>query len=124
VSKWIKALDIRPDDPDRSVGMLSGGNQQKVLLARWLLTEPRLLILDEPTRGLDVGAKTEIQKLVRALCDDGMAVLFVSAELEEVLRLSHRVAVLRDRKVIDELENDEDVTVEKLVHTIAGTEAA
>ena len=67
---------------------LSGGNQQKVLLARWLITEPRLLILDEPTRGIDIGAKAEIQRLVAELADDGMAVLFISAELEEVLRLS------------------------------------
>jgi simple sugar transport system ATP-binding protein len=124
VARWIKALDIRPDDPDRAVGTLSGGNQQKVLLARWLLTEPKLLILDEPTRGIDVGAKTEIQRLVRSLCDEGMAVLFISAELEEVMRLSHRVAVLRDRRVISQLDNDDDVTVERLVHTIAGTEAA
>ena len=82
---------------------LSGGNQQKVLLARWLITEPRLLILDEPTRGIDVGAKAEIQKLVAELADDGMAVLFISAELEEVLRLSHRIAVLRDRRMVAEL---------------------
>ena len=84
-------------DPNQLVGTLSGGNQQKVLLARWLPTEPRLLILDEPTRGIDVGAKTEVQRLVRSLCDEGMSVLFISAELEEVLRLSHRIVVLRDR---------------------------
>ncbi len=123
VEKWIEALDIRPADPERPVGTLSGGNQQKVLLARWLLTEPRLLILDEPTRGIDVGAKTEVQRLVRSLCEDGMSVLFISAELEEVLRLSHKVAVLRDRQVVAELENDEDLTVDGLVHTIAGSEA-
>jgi len=69
------------------VRTLSGGNQQKVLLARWLITQPKLLILDEPTRGIDVGAKTEIQRLVVSLCDDGMSVLFISAEIEEVLRL-------------------------------------
>ena len=80
---------------------LSGGNQQKVLLARWLITEPRLLILDEPTRGIDVGAKAEIQRLVVELSDGGMAVLFISAELEEVLRLSHKIAVLRDRRLVD-----------------------
>ena len=79
-----------------------------MLLARWLVTEPRLLILDEPTRGIDVGAKAEIQRLVAELADDGMSVLFISAELEEVLRLSHRVAVLRDRQVVAELANDED----------------
>jgi simple sugar transport system ATP-binding protein len=124
VAKWIAALDIRPADPNLVVGTLSGGNQQKVLLARWLLTEPRLLILDEPTRGIDVGAKTEVQRLVLSLCDDGVSVLFVSAELEEVLRLSDRVAVLRDRHLIAEIENDAGVTVDRLVHTIAGTEAA
>jgi monosaccharide-transporting ATPase len=124
VEKWIKALDIRPADPDRTVGTLSGGNQQKVLLARWLITEPLLIILDEPTRGIDVGAKTEVQRLVRKLCDDGMSVLFVSAELEEVLRLSDKIEVLRDRKVIAELANDDDVTVETIVHTIAEIDAA
>jgi len=124
VEKWIKALDIRPADPDRTVGTLSGGNQQKVLLARWLITEPLVIILDEPTRGIDVGAKTEVQRLVRKLCDEGMSVLFVSAELEEVLRLSDRIEVLRDRKVIAEFENTDDVTVETIVHAIAETEAA
>jgi simple sugar transport system ATP-binding protein len=124
VTKWIAALDIRPADPNLVVDTLSGGNQQKVLLARWLLTEPRLLILDEPTRGIDVGAKTEVQKLVLSLCDDGVSVLFVSAELEEVLRLSDRVAVLRDRHLIADIENDAGVTLDRLVHTIAGTEAA
>ena len=88
VAKWIAALDIRPTDPDVLIRNLSGGNQQKVLLARWLITEPRLLILDEPTRGIDVGAKTQIQRLVADLAGDGMAVVFISAELEEVLRLS------------------------------------
>jgi simple sugar transport system ATP-binding protein len=107
VQRWISALDIRPADPDALLRNLSGGNQQKVLLARWLLTEPRLLILDEPTRGIDIGAKTQIQKLVAELAGDGMAVLFISAELEEVLRLSDRVAVLRDRHKIAELPRAE-----------------
>jgi simple sugar transport system ATP-binding protein len=124
VDKWIKALDIRPADPERTVGTLSGGNQQKVLLARWLITEPLVIILDEPTRGIDVGAKTEVQRLVRKLCDEGMSVLFVSAELEEVLRLSDRIEVLRDRKVVAAFENSDDVTVETIVHAIAETEAA
>jgi monosaccharide-transporting ATPase len=103
VARWITALDIRPTDPDLLTRNLSGGNQQKVLLARWILTEPRLLILDEPTRGIDIGAKAQIQKLVIDLAGDGMAVLFISAELEEVLRLSDRVAVLRDRHKVAEL---------------------
>ena len=88
---------------------LSGGNQQKVLLARWLITEPELLILDEPTRGIDIGAKTQIQDLVADLSRKGMAVVFISAELEEVLRLSDRLVVMRDRRKIDERPND-DVT--------------
>ena len=107
VHRWIAALDVRPTDPDVLIRNLSGGNQQKVILARWLLTEPRLLILDEPTRGIDVGAKAQIQKLVVDLAGEGMAVLFISAELEEVLRLSDRVAVLRDRRKVAELPRAE-----------------
>ncbi|HTI21986.1 MAG TPA: sugar ABC transporter ATP-binding protein [Kutzneria sp.] len=117
-ARYIEALDIRPADPEAVVGTLSGGNQQKVLLARWLATEPRLLILDEPTRGIDIGAKAEIQRLVASLSEDGMAVLFVSAELEEVLRLSHHVAVLRDRRVVAQLAN-EGLTPEEIMSTIA-----
>jgi branched-chain amino acid transport system ATP-binding protein len=100
------------------------GDQRRVEIARALALEPRLLILDEPTRGIDVGAKTEVQRLVLSLCDDGVSVLFVSAELEEVLRLSDRVAVLRDRHVVAEIENDADATLDRLVDTIAGGEAA
>ncbi|MEU4557944.1 sugar ABC transporter ATP-binding protein [Actinoplanes sp. NPDC023936] len=119
VEKYIKALQIRPADPERQVRNLSGGNQQKVLLARWLITEPRLLIIDEPTRGIDVGAKAEIQKLVAELSDGGMAVLFVSAELEEVLRLSHKIEVLRDRRLVEELENTSGVDADRIMQTIA-----
>jgi galactofuranose transport system ATP-binding protein len=103
---YISALNIRPSNPEAIVGNLSGGNQQKVLLARWLAVAPRLLILDEPTRGIDIGAKAEIQRLVANLAEAGMAVLFISAELEEVLRLSHRIAVIRDRHKVADLEND------------------
>jgi simple sugar transport system ATP-binding protein len=124
VEKWIKVLDIRPAKPEQIVGTLSGGNQQKVLLARWLITEPKLMILDEPTRGIDVGAKAQIQKLVAKLADDGMSVLFVSAELEEVLRLSHKVTVLRDRTVVAELPNDDSLTMDRLVGTIASGASA
>ncbi len=116
--KYIKALDIRPTNPEALVGNLSGGNQQKVLLARWLITEPRLLILDEPTRGIDIGAKTEIQRLVTQLSGDGMAVVYISAELEEVLRLSHRIVVLRDRKVVAEREN-QALTADDIMATMA-----
>jgi monosaccharide-transporting ATPase len=119
VAKYISALDIRPRDPEMPVRNLSGGNQQKVLLARWLITEPRLLILDEPTRGIDIGAKTEIQRLVLQLSDGGMAVLFISAELEEVLRLSHKIAVMRDRHLVAELANDDTVDAELVMAAIA-----
>ncbi|MGC9665369.1 sugar ABC transporter ATP-binding protein [Planosporangium sp. 12N6] len=119
VGRYLKALSIRPADPEMPVRNLSGGNQQKVMLARWLITEPRLLILDEPTRGIDVGAKAEIQRLVVELSDGGMAVLFVSAELDEVLRLSHKIAVLRDRRLIAELANTDEVDTDRLMETIA-----
>ncbi|QQQ80432.1 sugar ABC transporter ATP-binding protein [Saccharothrix sp. 6-C] len=118
VAKYIELLDIRPADPDRAVGNLSGGNQQKVLLARWLVTEPKLLILDEPTRGIDVGAKAQIQKVVADLAAEGMAVLFISAELEEVVRVSDRVVVMRDRHKVAEL--DGDVGVDDVMALIAG----
>ena len=116
--KYIRALDIRPANPEALVRNLSGGNQQKVLLARWLIVEPELLILDEPTRGIDVGAKAQIQRLVATLSDDGLAVVYISAELEEVLRLSHRIAVLRDRHKVAELVN-EDITVKDVMQIIA-----
>ncbi|MFG2729328.1 sugar ABC transporter ATP-binding protein [Streptomyces canus] len=119
VAKYIKALDIRPANPEARVGQLSGGNQQKVLLARWLITQPKLLILDEPTRGIDIGAKTEIQKLVVSLSEDGMSVLYIAAELEEVLRLSHTIGVLRDRKLVAQLTNGPEITTSKILETIA-----
>ncbi|WP_354638197.1 sugar ABC transporter ATP-binding protein [Kitasatospora camelliae] len=117
--RWIRVLGIRPDNPEAPVRDLSGGNQQKVLLARWLITDPKLLVLDEPTRGIDIGAKAEIQKLVAELAGAGMSVLFISAELEEVLRLSHRVGVLRDRRLVAELPNDGSLTPERIMATIA-----
>ncbi|MFD3569166.1 sugar ABC transporter ATP-binding protein [Streptomyces sp. NPDC058671] len=118
-ARWIEVLDIRPAAPEAQVRNLSGGNQQKVLLARWLLTDPELLILDEPTRGIDIGAKTEIQKLVTRLAAEGTAVLFISAELEEVLRLSHRVGVLRDHRLVATLPNDPSLTPDRILGAIA-----
>jgi monosaccharide-transporting ATPase len=85
---------------------LSGGNQQKVILARWLATNPQVLLLDEPTRGIDVGAKAEIQKLVLSLAEEGKACVFISSELDEVLRTSHRVVVLRDREKVTEFAGE------------------
>ncbi|WP_199424995.1 sugar ABC transporter ATP-binding protein [Actinotalea solisilvae] len=115
---WVEALGIRPADLDRPAGTLSGGNQQKVLLARLLALAPRLLVLDEPTRGIDVGAKVEIQNLVGELADNGLAVLFISAELEEVLRVSDRVVVLRDGRLVDTFDSA-DVTTDSLLVLVA-----
>ncbi|WP_291053359.1 sugar ABC transporter ATP-binding protein [Herbiconiux sp.] len=117
-ASYIQAMDIRPNDPDALMKNLSGGNQQKVLLARWLAIAPRLLVLDEPTRGIDIGAKAEIQKLVTDLAENGLSVVFISAELEEVLRISHRVAVLRDRRKVADLPNH-DLSVASLLAAIA-----
>ncbi|OXM87223.1 sugar ABC transporter ATP-binding protein [Paenibacillus rigui] len=117
--EYIRKLNIYPPNPEQLIKNLSGGNQQKVLLARWLLTEPRLLILDEPTRGIDIGAKAEIQKLVMTLAQQGMSVLFISSELEEVLRVSERIAVLRDRKKVMEMSGD-DMSQHNVMKAIAG----
>ncbi|MGP7959613.1 sugar ABC transporter ATP-binding protein [Sanguibacter sp. A247] len=124
VAKYISALDIRPANPNQLVKNLSGGNQQKVLLARWLATAPRLLILDEPTRGIDIGAKTDIQKLVAQLAADGMSVIFISSEFDEVLRVSHRIDVLRDRHIVDTLVNGPGVTHDTILEAIATKEVA
>lgn len=97
-SDYVKWLGIKTPDIDTPIGSLSGGNQQKALLARWLATDPDMLILDEPTRGIDVRAKQEIMDYVMALCRKGMAILFISSEIPEVLRCSDRMLVLRDRQ--------------------------
>ena len=102
VTKAVESLQVRPDDPSRIAQTLSGGNQQKVVLARWLLGGSKLLLLDEPTRGVDVGARSEIYGLIRALADDGVGVLLVSSEVPEVLGLSDRVLVMREGSVIHE----------------------
>ena len=98
---------FRSASRETPIKSLSGGNQQKVILGRWLLTNPDYLILDEPTRGIDIGTKTEIQKLVLDLADQGMAVTFISSEVEEMLRTCSRMAVLRDGQKVGELEEDE-----------------
>ncbi|MBI3150650.1 MAG: sugar ABC transporter ATP-binding protein [Chloroflexi bacterium] len=116
--KYIELLGIVTPSPDQLVKNLSGGNQQKVILARWLATDPQVLILDEPTRGIDVGAKAEIQKLVLELAEEGKSILFISSELDEVLRTSHRIVVLRDRKKAAEYSSD--VNGQTIIQTMAG----
>jgi monosaccharide-transporting ATPase len=116
--RFIALLDIRPPDPERPIGLLSGGNQQKALLARWLATRPRLLILDEPTRGIDVGAHAEIIRLIRTLCADGLALLVISSEIDEIVTYADRVVVLRDRAHVASLEGDA-INVPRILATIA-----
>jgi ribose transport system ATP-binding protein len=107
VGQVLRSLQVRPDDPNRLAKTLSGGNQQKVVLARWLLSGCQVLLLDEPTRGVDVGARSEIYGLIRSLADGGVGVLLVSSEVPEVLGLSDRVLVMRDGAVVHEAPADE-----------------
>ncbi len=118
--RYIELLSISTPSSEQLVKNLSGGNQQKVILARWLATDPRILILDEPTRGIDVGTKAEIQKLVLELADEGKACMFISSELDEVERTSHRVVVMRDREKVAELTGDE-IDEQVIMQTIAGS---
>jgi len=117
--RYIDLLKIKTPDRDIPVKQLSGGNQQKVILARWLLTDPDLLILDEPTRGIDVGTKTEIQKLVINLANEGKTVVFISSEIEEMLRTCSRMIVMRDTMKVGELADDE-ITQVNIMKAIAG----
>jgi simple sugar transport system ATP-binding protein len=115
---YIRALNIKTPDAETPIMNLSGGNQQKVLLARWLAMQPSLIILDEPTRGIDVGARAEIEKLVNSLRKEGMSVLFISSDLEEIVRTCDRVAVLRDRRKIGELAGPQ-VEANQIMNLIA-----
>ena len=117
--EYIRLLDIKTASADTPVKSLSGGNQQKVILARWLLANPEYLILDEPTRGIDVGTKVEIQKLVLKLAAEGKSVTFISSETDEMLRTCSRLIVMRDRKVVGELSGEE-LTQNQIMATIAG----
>ncbi|ASW06585.1 MULTISPECIES: galactofuranose ABC transporter, ATP-binding protein YtfR [unclassified Rhizobium] len=116
--RYIKALDIRTTDREKPIRLLSGGNQQKAILARWLATNPSFLILDEPTRGIDVGAHAEIIRLIEDLCRQGMSLVVISSELEELVAYSSRVIVLRDREHIAELAGSE-ITAGNIVEAIA-----
>jgi galactofuranose transport system ATP-binding protein len=107
VDAFIRQLGIKAKDAEVPVSTLSGGNQQKALLARWMATDPRMLILDEPTRGIDVAAKLEIMQQVMDLCDKGMAVLFISSEMDEVVKYSDKIAVMRDRRKVGEIDASE-----------------
>lgn len=121
--KYIKLLNIKTPSPETLIKQLSGGNQQKVIIGRWLITNPEFLILDEPTRGIDVGTKTEIQKLVVKLAGEGMTIVFISSEIDEMLRTVNRLCVLRDGQKVGELVNN-DLTQEQVMAAIAGGESS
>lgn len=117
--KYIEVLQIKTANREVPIKQLSGGNQQKVILGRWLLTNPEFLILDEPTRGIDVGTKTEIQKLVLKLAGEGKAIMFISSEIEEMIRICSRMAVLRDGMKVGEL-NEKELSQVNIMKAIAG----
>ncbi len=116
--RFIRQLGIRTPSAEQPIEFLSGGNQQKVLLSRWLLTKPQFLILDEPTRGIDVGAHAEIIRLIETLCADGPALLVISSELEELVGYADRVIILRDRRQVAEIPLAE-LSVPAIMNAIA-----
>ncbi|MCC6520090.1 MAG: sugar ABC transporter ATP-binding protein, partial [Tabrizicola sp.] len=121
--RYAEALDIRAADHDMPVKLLSGGNQQKVILARWLAIDPSFLILDEPTRGIDVGAHAEIVRTINRLREEGLALFVISSELDEVVAYSNRIVVMRDRQMVAELDGD-SIAPDAIVQAIAGTQEA
>jgi ABC-type sugar transport system ATPase subunit len=117
--EFIEKLSIQTPSKWQFIGNLSGGNQQKVILARWLNISPKILIIDEPTRGIDVGARSEIHKLLRRYAEDGVGIIMISSEMEEVLSISDRIVVLRDGRVAASLDS-EQATQETIVSYALG----
>ena len=120
VLDFIDRLNIKTDSPNKSVNLLSGGNQQKVVLSKWLVREPKLLVLDEPTIGVDIGAKSEIIDIVRTLANNGAAILVISSEFEELLAMSDRILVLQNGSLIDQLDRKQITSEEVLHHAVQG----
>ena len=119
-SELIEKLSIKTPSPEQIVQFLSGGNQQKVVLAKWLALHPKVLLLDEPTRGIDVGAKQEIYRLMESLAEQGVAILFVSSEMEEILGMSDRVLVMHEGRMAGEIARD-DLSEEAVMKLATGT---
>ena len=120
VEGTIRNLAIKTDSPDKLARLLSGGNQQKIVIGKWLTRDPRLLILDEPTIGVDIGAKSEIVNTVRRMADAGMAVLLISSELEEIMAISDRILVLHNGRIIQEMNRRDVASEEELHNAIQG----
>jgi len=119
VQSKVRELDVRPADIDRLVRTLSGGNQQKVVLAKWLLTQARILLLDEPTRGVDVAAKKELYGTVADLAERGMGILLISSELPELLGMSDRILVMREGRLVGAFARAQ-ATEERILSCAAG----
>ena len=119
VGEYIKSMQIRTPSMEQRVAALSGGNQQKVVIARWLATKPKVLILDEPTRGIDVGAKAEVHALIARMAEAGVAILMISSELPEILGMSHRVLVMRGGRIVGEFAREE-ATEESIMAAATG----
>jgi rhamnose transport system ATP-binding protein len=118
--EWSKRLQVKTGSQEYAVSTLSGGNQQKVVLAKWLATDPRLLIIDEPTRGIDVGTKSEVHRLISDLAGRGIAILMISSELPEVLGMADRVLVMHEGRITAELTREE-ATPETVMHAATGS---
>jgi ribose transport system ATP-binding protein len=119
-NEFVRKLNIKTDNIFKKSGLLSGGNQQKIVLAKWLANDPTVLMLDEPTIGVDIGAKTEIVEIIRAMAENGKAILVVSSELPELLALSDRVIVMHDGKIKKEMTRREIKSEEELQYAIQG----
>ena len=120
IERYIGELGIRPRRPDAQMRNLSGGNQQKVVIARWLRSGARIFLFDEPTRGIDVGAKAEIHELLRTLAASGAAVLVISSEMPELLTLAHRIGIMRDGRLVKTVPNGPGLTEELLMKLASG----
>jgi ABC-type sugar transport system ATPase subunit len=111
---WMEKMDIRPNIPEMITSKLSGGNQQRVVISKWLATDPKVLIVDEPTNGIDIGAKSGIHQLLRDLAEKGLGIIIISSELPEILAIADRVAVMRRGRIITEFFC-EDITQEDIM---------
>jgi ribose transport system ATP-binding protein len=121
--EMIEAMRVKTPNEDQIIRYLSGGNQQKVVLGKWLAMKPKILLLDEPTRGIDVGAKSEIYALMEELAESGVAILFVSSEMEEILGMADRALVMHEGRIAGELSRSE-LTEENIMHLATGGEKA